>query len=135
IAGSRFVVQGFGNVGSNAARFIAERGGTAIAVSNVDGGCFADDGLDIAALLAHLRTGATINEFRGASAISNEELLATPCDVLVPAALEDVFDATSAARVQAHLIVEGANGPTMPDGDRVFRERGIPVVPDILANA
>src|SRR5579871_134867 len=134
-ADSTFVVQGFGNVGSNAARCIAERGGKVVAVSDVDGGRCDPAGLDIPALLAHVAAHKPLREFSGGEPITNEQLLTTACDVLIPAALEDVFDAALAERVQARVIVEGANAPTMPDADEVFRRRSIPVVPDILANA
>ncbi|MEA2640899.1 MAG: glutamate dehydrogenase [Chloroflexota bacterium] len=135
ISDSSFVVQGFGNVGSNVARSLAERGGKVIAVSDADGGIANPNGLDIPALLAHVHSRRLVPGFAGGQPVTNEQLLLTPCDVLIPAALEDVFDATLASEVQARLIVEGANGPTMPEADEVFRRRGIPVVPDILANA
>jgi glutamate dehydrogenase (NAD(P)+) len=134
-AESAFVVQGFGNVGSHAARCIHARGGKVIAVSDSSSGVLNREGLDVAALLQHTAGGNRASSFSGGDRITNEELLTLPCDVLVPAALEDVFDATIAGEVQASIVVEAANGPTPPEAHDVFRARGIMVVPDILANA
>ncbi|MBD8060400.1 Glu/Leu/Phe/Val dehydrogenase [Cellulomonas sp. JH27-2] len=128
-------VQGFGKVGSHAARLLHEAGTKVVAVSDEHGGVHAPDGLDVVALLAHVADGGTVGEFEGGQAISNTELLALDVDVLVPAAVEGVLDADSAARVKARWVVEGANGPTTTEGDRVLAERGVVVVPDILANA
>ena len=135
IADSRFAIQGFGNVGSWTARLLHEAGGRVVAVSDVKGGILAPDGLDVPALVEHHRRAGTVTGFPGADAISNEELLTLECDVLIPAALGDVFSPELAREVRAKRIVEGANGPTGPDADAVFRERGIEVVPDIFANA
>jgi glutamate dehydrogenase (NAD(P)+) len=135
IPGSRFAIQGFGNVGSWVARMLHEAGGRVIAVSDVQGGISSPDGLDVPALVEHHRRARTVTGFAGTDGITNEELLTLECDVLIPAALEDVFSPELAREVRAGMIVEGANGPTGPEADRVFRERGIEVVPDILANA
>jgi len=135
IAGSRFAIQGFGNVGSWAARLLHEAGGRVIAVSDRKGGILNPEGLDVAALYEHKEEAGTVTGFSGADAITNEELLTLECDVLVPAALGDVFSPELAREVRAGMIVEGANGPTGPEADTVFRERGIEVVPDIFANA
>jgi len=128
-------VQGFGKVGSHAARFLHEAGTKVVAVSDEHGGIQSSDGLDIPALLAHVADGGRVPEFEGGSPVSNSELLALDVDVLVPAAVEGVLDAEAAARVKARWVVEGANGPTTTEGDRILAERGIVVVPDILANA
>jgi glutamate dehydrogenase (NAD(P)+) len=135
IPGSRFAIQGFGKVGSWVARLLHEAGGRVIAVSDVQGGISSPDGLDVPALVEHHRRARTVTGFAGTDGITNEELLTLECDVLIPAALEDVFSPELAREVRAGMIVEGANGPTGPEADRVFRERGIEVVPDILANA
>jgi glutamate dehydrogenase (NAD(P)+) len=135
IAGSRFAIQGFGNVGSWAARLLAEAGGRVIAVSDRKGGILNPEGLDVPALVEHHHEASTVVGFPGADRITNEELLTLECDVLIPAALGDVFSPELAREARAGMIVEGANGPTGPEADRVFRERGIEVVPDIFANA
>jgi glutamate dehydrogenase (NAD(P)+) len=111
------------------------RHGKVVALSDISGGIADPEGLDVPALLAHQRKGLTLAEFPAVQRLTNAELLATPCDVLIPAALEDVFDAEVAERVRATIIVEAANGPTKPEADEVFARRGIVVVPDILANA
>ncbi|MEB3195645.1 MAG: Glu/Leu/Phe/Val dehydrogenase dimerization domain-containing protein [Candidatus Sericytochromatia bacterium] len=135
LAGATFVIQGFGNVGSHACRLIAEAGGKILATSDVHGGIYNPEGLDIPALLAHVATHRTVKGFAGAQALSNEALLTLPCDVLVPAALGHVLTAENAAEVQTRLIIEAANAPTTPQADEIFERRGIMVVPDILANA
>jgi glutamate dehydrogenase (NAD(P)+) len=128
-------VQGFGKVGSHAARFLAEGGARVVAVSDQYGGVHAPDGLDLAALTAHVASTGSVVGFAGADPIGNAELLALDVDVLIPAAVEDVLDEDTARTVKARWVVEGANGPTTSGGDRVLAERGITVVPDILANA
>jgi glutamate dehydrogenase (NAD(P)+) len=135
IEGVRVAVQGFGNVGSNAARLLAEAGATIVAVSDVSGGIYKADGLDIPALLRHRSEHGVVQGFPGAEPLTNDELLTLRCDVLVPAALEGQLHEGNADRVRAKLIVEGANGPTTAEGDEIFRSRGIPVVPDIMANS
>ncbi|GAA4625430.1 Glu/Leu/Phe/Val family dehydrogenase [Cellulomonas oligotrophica] len=128
-------VQGFGKVGSHATRLLHEAGTRVVAVSDERGGVHRADGLDVPALLEHVsRTGSVVG-FGDADAIDNAGLLALDVDVLVPAAVEGVLDADSAARVKARWVVEGANGPTTSEGDQVLADRGVVVVPDILANA
>jgi glutamate dehydrogenase (NAD(P)+) len=128
-------VQGFGNVGSVSAELMAERGFRVCAVSDVSGGIHAPGGLDVPALLEHRRSTGFVAGFPGTRKISNSELLELPVDVLVPAALENQITARNAGRIQAAVIIEGANGPTTPDADLILEHRGIVVVPDILANA
>ncbi|MDM7831794.1 Glu/Leu/Phe/Val family dehydrogenase [Cellulomonas edaphi] len=128
-------IQGFGKVGSHAARLLHEAGTRVVAVSDEHGGVQASDGLDVPALLAHVAAGGAVAEFDGGTPVSNAELLALDVDVLIPAAVEGVLDADAAGRVKARWVVEAANGPTTTEGDRVLAERGIVVVPDILANA
>jgi glutamate dehydrogenase (NAD(P)+) len=134
IAGKSFAVQGFGNVGSWTARLLAERGGRVVAVSDVSGGLHDPAGLDIAALLEATAAGAGVAGGPGAP-ITNRDLLALDCDVLIPAAIGGVLTGESAAQVRAGLVAEAANAPTTDDGDAVLRERGIPVIPDVLCNA
>ena len=135
LAGARVVVQGFGNVGSVAADLLSGMGCRVVAVSDVHGGIYNPDGLDIRELLALVRAGKAVREYPEGEAITNEELLELPCEILVPAALGGQFTAANAPAVQARLIVEGANGPTTGEADRVLQERGVFIVPDILANA
>jgi glutamate dehydrogenase/leucine dehydrogenase len=132
----RCVVQGFGNVGGVAASELHDKGATVIAVSDISGGVHAPDGLDVPELHAYVAEHGSLEGYvEGVQRITNEELLELPCDVLFVAAREDQLTGENAARVHARLIVEGANGPTTLEADAIFTERGIPVVPDILANA
>jgi glutamate dehydrogenase (NAD(P)+) len=136
VASTTVAIQGFGNVGSHTARLLHERGATVLAVSDVSGGLFDPAGLDIPRLLEHERGRRLLKDYSGEERrISNEELLTLPCDVLIPAALGDVFTADLAREVRASVVVEGANGPTPPKADEIFNDRGVLVVPDILANA
>jgi glutamate dehydrogenase (NAD(P)+) len=132
---SRVVVQGFGNVGLYAAKLFHERGVKVVGISDVNGGFYNAGGIDIHAAVEHTTKNRGLAGFKGADRCSNAELLEMDCDVLVPAALEKVFTADNAAKVKAKLIVEGANGPTTPDADRIFKQNGIVVIPDIMANA
>jgi glutamate dehydrogenase (NAD(P)+) len=134
--GLRVAVQGFGKVGGLAAQYLHDAGCCVVAVSDVDGGIYNGRGLDPAALIKHLKSGAeTVVGYPGTDTITNAELLELDCDLLVPAALEGVLHEGNAGDVQARFIVEGANGPTTPDADKVLEDRGIVVVPDILANS
>jgi glutamate dehydrogenase (NAD(P)+) len=135
IAQQRCVVQGFGNVGGVAASELHDLGATVIAVSDISGGVHVEDGLDIPALHAYVAEHGSLEGYDRCERITNEELLELPCDVLILAAREDQLHADNAPRVHAQLIVEGANGPTTLEADAIFAERGIHVVPDILANA
>jgi glutamate dehydrogenase (NAD(P)+) len=136
IAGHKVVVQGFGNVGSISAKLLSEAGAKIVAISDVSGGYHDPKGIDIAAAVAHVAKSAhhTLEGF-GASRVSNAELLELPCDILVPAALENQLTAKNARNVKAHLIAEGANGPTTAEADKLLSEGGITIIPDILANA
>jgi glutamate dehydrogenase (NAD(P)+) len=131
----RCVVQGFGNVGGVATSELHEKGATVIAVSDISGGIHARDGLDIPSLHAYVAEHGSLAGYDRCERITNEELLELPCDLLIVAAREDQLTEENASRVHAKLIVEGANGPTTLEADAIFAERGIPVVPDILANA
>lgn len=132
---SRVAVQGFGNVGSNTARILAAMGGTVIAASDMYGGIISRKGIDVAALLDHVRSTKSVKGFPGTDAISNEELLECDCDVLIPAALGGQVTGKNAGSIKAKLIVEGANEPVTDEADEVLERKGIKVVPDILANA
>jgi glutamate dehydrogenase (NAD(P)+) len=128
-------VQGFGNVGSHAARLIRENGGKIIAVSDVSGAVSNPDGLDIPELIKWTREKGTLKGFSGGVEFDKDEILTREVDVLIPAALGDVFNKENAGDVKASIIVEGANAPTSPEADEIFHGRGILVIPDILANA
>jgi glutamate dehydrogenase (NAD(P)+) len=134
-AGLRVAVQGFGNVGRHLARMLAEEGAHVIAVSDSRGGLHNPNGLDLAGVLAHKSEHGTLEGFAGGDAISNEELLLLDCDVLAPCALEQVINADNAAQVKAKIICEGANGPVTPAADEILEDRGVLLLPDVLANA
>jgi glutamate dehydrogenase (NAD(P)+) len=135
LRGIRVAVQGFGNVGSYLAKFLTEDGATVIAVSDSASGLHNSNGIDVQAAIAHKRETGTLEGFRGADAITNDELLLLECDVLAPCALEQVITEENAAQVKAAIIVEGANGPVTPAADEILDDKGILVLPDILANA
>jgi glutamate dehydrogenase/leucine dehydrogenase len=134
VAGRRVAVQGFGNVGEWTCRFLQERDARVVAVSDLTGGLYRENGLDITGLAEHSRTTGGVVGGVG-DALTNEELLALDVDVLIPAAVENVLTEQSADRLRARLVVEAANGPTTPGGAAILQARGIPVVPDILANS
>ncbi|HVX88495.1 MAG TPA: Glu/Leu/Phe/Val dehydrogenase [Gemmatimonadales bacterium] len=133
--GAKIAVQGFGNVGSVSAQLMHEQEATIVAVSDKHGGIYNAKGIDIEAALAWVRDKKTLAGFPKAEAITNEQLLALECDVLVPAAMENVITSENARDVKAKVICEGANGPTTAAADAILREKGIFVIPDILANA
>jgi glutamate dehydrogenase (NAD(P)+) len=134
--GVTVAVQGFGKVGGLAAQYLHDAGCTVVAVSDVKGGVYNPKGLNPAALLKHLRSGAeSVVGYPGTDTITNEQLLELDVDVLVPAALEGVIHEENADRIQAKFIIEGANGPTTPDADAILEARNVVVVPDILANS
>ncbi|SFJ30820.1 Glu/Leu/Phe/Val family dehydrogenase [Planctomicrobium piriforme] len=135
VTGATLAIQGFGNVGSYAARILHEMGAKIVAVSDQHGGIYNDNGIDIPALLKHASQTGSVKEFQDCKNISNAELLAANVDVLIPAALGGVLTKENAKDVRAKLIVEAANNPTTPDADAVFEKNNILVVPDILANA
>ncbi|MES2124436.1 MAG: Glu/Leu/Phe/Val dehydrogenase [Gemmatimonadota bacterium] len=135
IVGATVAVQGFGNVGSTAARLMHAEGMRIIAVSDKSGGIHNPKGLDIPKVLEWLATNKVLDGFPDAKRISNEQLLKLKCDVLVPAALENVITSENAAEVKARIICEGANGPTTAKADAILEKKGIYVIPDILANA
>ncbi|HVL39274.1 MAG TPA: Glu/Leu/Phe/Val dehydrogenase [Fimbriimonadaceae bacterium] len=136
LGGAKIVVQGFGNVGSVAARIAEESGATVIAVSDARGGIHNPNGLPVSELARRYsgREGG-IAEYRDAEPISNQDILELKCDVLIPAAISAQITSDNADKIQAKLIVEGANGPTSPEADHILSDKGILVVPDVLANA
>jgi glutamate dehydrogenase (NAD(P)+) len=135
VAGRRVAIQGFGNVGRNLALILADQGASIVAVSDSSGGIYKPDGLDVAAAVEHKRTNRSFDGFDGAEAITNEDLLILDCDVLAPCALEQVVTADNAGNVKARIVAEGANGPVTPEADQILDERGVLVLPDVLANA
>ncbi len=131
----RCVVQGFGNVGGIAAQELVSTGATVVAVSDISGGVYAPDGLDLEALRTWIADHGTLEEYADARHVSNAELLELPCDLLVLAALEDQLTAENAPRIDTKLVVEGANGPTSIEADAILGDRRILVLPDVLTNA
>jgi glutamate dehydrogenase (NAD(P)+) len=135
LKGRKVVVQGFGNVGSVAARLLWREGAVITAVSDVKGGVCNPQGLDIRQLEAHVAEAGGVAGFPGSDPVSNTELLEQPCDILVPAAIGGQIREDNADRIKAAVVAEGANGPTTPEADAILRDRGVTVIPDILANA
>jgi glutamate dehydrogenase (NAD(P)+) len=135
IEGTTVVIQGFGNAGAIASQLFHEAGARVIAVSDSRGGIVSEKGLDPDAVIEHKRSNGTVVGYPNTRTVTNEELLALPCDILVPAALENQLRGDNAANVHARLIAEAANGPTTPAADKILFARGIPVLPDILASA
>ena len=133
---SKIVIQGFGNVGGNAAKLIeTEFGGNIIAVSDSQGCIYNDEGINGLDILKHKEKNGSVIGFPGSREITNDELLELDCDILIPSALEGQITQHNAPKVKAKLIVEGANGPTNPEADKILHKNGIIVVPDVLANA
>lgn len=133
---STAVVQGFGNVGSNAARLLAEQGIKIIAIADASGGYYNEKGIDVQDALNYVaKNNKSLEGYKNATKITNEELLTLSCDLLVPAALQNVITQEIAENVKCKIIVEGANGPTLPEADPILKDKGIIVVPDILANS
>jgi glutamate dehydrogenase (NAD(P)+) len=135
LTGARVVVQGFGNVGSIAAELLQDNGATVVAVSDVSGGLHNPKGLDVKDVIAWREAHRYVTGYPKAEAVANEDFLTLPCDVLLPAALENVITSRNAPKIQAKVIIEGANGPTAAGADEILDKKGVFVVPDILANA
>ena len=135
IRGTRVAVQGFGNVGSISAELLAILGAKIVAISDWKGGVYNENGLNLARLADHVRTHKTVDAFAGGEPLTNDQLFALDVDVLIPAALENQITMANAPGIKAKVVVEGANGPTTPDAHRHLHERGVLVVPDILANS
>lgn len=132
---TRVIIQGFGNVGSHAAKFMYESEFKIIAISDVTGGYINEEGIDIPAALHHVIENRNLDGFKGAKKISNDDLLVQDCELLIPAALGGVIHSDNVNDIKAKVIIEGANGPIDADADEVLFERGVTVLPDILANA
>lgn len=135
LAGTTVALQGFGNVGSFAAQFLTEKGAKIVGVTDMTGGVWNPEGLDIPGLLAHAKEKGTVAGFPGTDSLTSEQLFAADVDVLIPAALGGVLHQNNADAVRAKYIIEAANNPTKPEADEIFHKKGIIVVPDILANA
>jgi glutamate dehydrogenase (NAD(P)+) len=134
-AGVRVALQGFGNVGSFAAQYLADKGAKVVGLTDMTGGVWNPEGLDIPRLLEHAKKSGGVKEFPGTDTLTNEQLFAADVDLLIPAALGNVLNSANAPTVRAKYIVEAANNPTTPEADEIFHKNGITVVPDILANA
>jgi glutamate dehydrogenase (NAD(P)+) len=135
LRGKRVVVQGFGNVGSVAARLLWREGCLIAGIGDVKGAIWNPDGIDIRQLETHVAEAGSVVGFPGAEPLSNADILTQPCDVLIPAAVGSVIRADNADRIKATIVAEGANAPTTPEADVILRDRGVTVIPDILANA
>ena len=135
VEGCRVVIQGFGNVGSNAAHLLMDVGCKIVGIAEYDGGLYNANGIDIHALVEYRERNSSIVGFRGAEAIESANLLTSVCDILIPAATENVITSRNAAKIQARIVCEGANGPTTAVADEILADKGIFIVPDILANA
>jgi glutamate dehydrogenase (NAD(P)+) len=133
--GCRVIIQGFGNVGSNAAQLMQERGYKVIGIGEYDGGLFNPKGIDIEALLEHKLRNGTVLGFREAEPMPTAELLTTDCEILIPAATENVITSRNAERIKARIVCEGANGPTTAVADEILADKKVFIIPDILANA
>jgi glutamate dehydrogenase (NAD(P)+) len=133
--GARVAVQGFGNVGASAAELFAQAGAKIVAAQDHTGTIVNGGGFDMADLSAHVRSHGGVGGFAGAEALDGESFWDVPCDILIPAALEGQIDAGRAQRITARLVLEGANGPTVPTADDILAERGVLVVPDVICNA
>ena len=135
IQGARVAVQGFGNVGGTAAQLFAESGARVVAVQDHTGTIYREAGLDAAALMAHVQDTGGAAGFAGAEVLDNDAFWGVPCDILIPAALESQITADNAGQIQARLVIEGANGPTTPEADDILHDKGVLVLPDVIANA
>jgi glutamate dehydrogenase (NAD(P)+) len=135
ITKAKIAVQGFGNVGGIAAKLFAQAGATVVAVQDHGGTVYKASGLDVPALLRHVSDHGSVQGFENAEILPDEAFWGVDCDILIPAALEQQITATNAHLIQARMVIEGANGPTTPEADDILHERGILVVPDVIANA
>ncbi|MEJ7748969.1 MAG: glutamate dehydrogenase, partial [Candidatus Limnocylindrales bacterium] len=135
LTNARVAIQGFGNAGSIAARLISEEGATVVAVSDSTGGIHAPDGLNVARVVQWKQEHGSVQGFPGSTDISNAALLEVPCDILIPAALENQITSRNAGNIKARVVAEAANGPTTPDADQILFKNGTFMIPDILCNA
>ena len=135
IPSARVAVQGFGNVGGIAAKLFAQAGSRVVAAQDHGGTIYKEAGLDVPALLAHVERNGSVKGFSDAEVLSNDAFWDVPCDILIPAALEGQITAANAGRIQARMVIEGANGPTTPQADDILHDRNVLVLPDVIANA
>lgn len=135
IEGARVAVQGFGNVGGIAGKLFAEVGAKIVAVQDHTGTIFNNNGVDVPALLAHVKSKGGVGGFAGAEGMDNNDFWGVQCDILIPAALEGQITKDNANRIKAKLVIEGANGPTTPEADDILADKGVLVLPDVIANA
>jgi glutamate dehydrogenase (NAD(P)+) len=135
IQGAKIAIQGFGNVGSISAELLAAIGAKIVAITDWKGGVYNPQGLDVAKLQEHVRRNKSVDGFTGGEQLTNDQLFTLDVDVLIPAALENQITIENAGAIRAKVVVEGANGPTTPDAHRLLHDRGVLVIPDILANA
>ncbi|MGQ3001413.1 MAG: Glu/Leu/Phe/Val family dehydrogenase [Hydrogenophaga sp.] len=135
VSTARVAVQGFGNVGGVAGKLFAEAGAKVVAVQDHGGTIYREAGLDVPALLDHVKRAGTVAGFAGAEVMANDAFWDVPCDILIPAALESQITEANAGRIQARMVIEGANGPTTPQADDILHERNVLVLPDVIANA
>ncbi len=135
LKGARLAVQGFGNVGGTAAQLFADIGTRLVAVQDHTGTIYQEAGMDAAALMAYVKDTGGVAGFAGAEVLDNAAFWGVPCDILIPAALESQITADNAGQVQAKLVIEGANGPTTPEADDILHDKGVLVLPDVIANA
>ncbi|KAB2892648.1 MAG: Glu/Leu/Phe/Val dehydrogenase, partial [Burkholderiaceae bacterium] len=135
IEGARVAVQGFGNVGGTAGKLFTDAGAKVVAVQDHTGTVHNDKGLDVPALLNHVKEHGGVGGFAGGSSMANDEFWGVACDILIPAALESQITKDNAGRIQAKMVIEGANGPTTPEADDILNDKGVLVLPDVIANA
>jgi glutamate dehydrogenase (NAD(P)+) len=131
----RFVVQGYGNVGSWAARILEDMGATLIGASDAYGAIHSGEGIDARKLAEHVKDGGKVGEFDGVDEVSHDDLMSCDCDVLIPAALGGMIHERNADHVSASVVLEGANSPTTPKADRILTDKGVHVIPDVMGNA
>jgi glutamate dehydrogenase (NAD(P)+) len=135
LKGAKVVIQGFGNVGSWVAKYLHDAGAKIIAIADADGAVMSDRGLDVPALLAYAKEKKTVNGYPEADKFNKDRIFGVECDILIPAALNGVITENNVGEINAKMVVEGANNPINPHADHILAEKGIPVIPDILANA
>ncbi len=135
LSGMKAAIQGFGNVGSITAKYLAEAGVKVIAVTDAKGGALNENGLDIPGLIMHMEDHKTVKGFSDSKEISNEDLFGLDCDILIPAALENQITGNNAGEIKAKIIAEAANGPTTPEGTQILEDKGVFIIPDILCNS
>ena len=135
IAGSKVVIQGYGNVGATSARLLTDMGAKIVGIADRGGGIANAKGINLDQLQAHYVSTGSVAHMPGCDVVTNAELLELPCDILIPAAIENQITALNADRIKARVVIEAANGPTTPDADAILFDRGVLVIPDILANA